>query len=80
MPVKFLASHNCIIFGPSRAGKTEFILEVIRQKLVHPMPRNIYYMYNIEQDFMKSWNDIEDQPITFIKVLDIDKMDTIGRS
>ena len=56
MPVKFLASHNCIIFGPSRAGKTEFILEVIRQKLVHPMPKNIYFMYNIEQEFMKTWN------------------------
>ena len=76
MPVKFLAAHNCIIFGPSRAGKTEFILQVIRQKLVHPMPKNIYYMYSIEQDFMKTWNEIEEQPITFIKGLDFDKMDT----
>ena len=76
MPVKFLASHNCIIFGPSRAGKTQFILEVIRQKLIHPMPKNIYYMYNVEQDFMKNWNEVETQPITFIKGLDFDKMDT----
>ena len=76
MPVKFLASHNCIIFGPSRAGKTQFILEVIRRKLVHPMPKNIYYMYNIEQNFMKTWNESETQPITFIKGLDFDKMDT----
>ena len=76
MPVKFLASHNCIIFGPSRAGKTEFMLEVIRQKLVYPMPKNIYYMYSIEQDFMKTWNEKEEMPITFIKGLDFDKMDT----
>jgi len=76
MPVKFLASHNCIIFGPSRAGKTQFILEVIRQKLIHPMPKNIYYMYNVEQDFMKNWNEVETQPITFIKGLDFDKIDT----
>ena len=76
MPVKFLAAHNCIIFGPSRVGKTEFVLEVIRQKLVHPMPKNIYYMYNIEQEFMKTWNEIEEQPINFIKGLDFDKMDT----
>ena len=76
MPVKFLASHNCIIFGPSRAGKTQFMLEVIRQKLVHPMPKNIYYMYSIEQDFMKTWNETEEQAITFIQGLDFDKMNT----
>ncbi len=76
MPIKFLASHNCIIFGPSRIGKTQFILEVIRQKLFHPMPKNIYYMNNIEQEFMNTWNESEEQAITFIKGLDFDKMDT----
>ena len=76
MPVKFLASHNCIIFGPSRVGKTEFMLEVIRQRLVHPFPANVYYMYSVEQQFMKTWNDVEKQPITFIHGLDFDKMDT----
>ena len=76
MPVNFLASHNCIIFGPSRAGKTQFILEVIRQKLIHPWPKRIFYMYGVEQEFMKTWNDVEKEPITFIKGLDFDKMDT----
>ena len=76
MPIKFLASHNCIIFGPSRAGKTQFMLEVIRQKLIHPMPKNIFYMYNVEQEFMKNWNEIENQQITFIKGLDFKKMNT----
>ena len=76
MPIKFLASHNCIIFGPTRAGKTQFILEVIRQKLVHPWPKRIFYMYKIEQNFMKTWNEEENVPITFIKGLDFDKMDT----
>jgi hypothetical protein len=33
-------------------------------------------MYNIEQDFMKTWNEKEEQPITFIKGLDFDKIDT----
>ena len=75
MPIKFLADHNCIIFGPSRAGKTQFVLEVIRQKLIYPMPKNVYYMFNIQQDFMKKWNDEEKQPITFIQGLDFDKMD-----
>ena len=34
MPIKFLASHNTIIFGPTGIEKTQFMLEVIRQKLV----------------------------------------------
>ena len=76
MPVKFLANKNCIIFGATGAGKTEFILAVIRQKLVEPMPKNIFYMYNVEQDFMKTWNERESTPIVFIKGLDFDQMDT----
>jgi len=76
MPIKFLANHNTIISGPTGVGKTEFILEVIRSKLVHPFPKRIYYMYNIEQDFMKSWNETETLPITFIKGLEFGKMDT----
>ena len=76
MPVKFLANKNCIIFGATGVGKTEFILAVIRQKLVEPMPKNIFYMYNVEQDFMKTWNERESTPIMFIKGLDFDQMDT----
>jgi hypothetical protein len=33
-------------------------------------------MYKIEQNFMKTWNEEENVPITFIKGLDFDKMDT----
>ena len=76
MPVKFLASHNCIIFGPSRAGKTQFILQVIREKLIEPMPKKIYYMYGMEQEFMYTWNEEEEIPIKFIKGLEFDKLDT----
>ena len=76
MPIKFLAAHNTIIFGPTGIGKTQFILEVIRQKLIHPFPENIYYMYNIEQPFMVTWNNTEKTPILFIKGLDFSKMDT----
>ena len=76
MPVKFLASHNCIVFGPSQAGKTQFMLEVIRQKLVHPWPKRVYYMYNIQQEFMSKWDENETEPIKFIKGLNFDEMDT----
>ena len=33
-------------------------------------------MYNVEQEFMKNWNEIENQQITFIKGLDFKKMNT----
>ena len=76
MPLKFLANKNTIIFGQTGAGKTYFMLEVIRQKLIHPFPKNIYYMYNIEQDFMCRWNETEEQKITFIHGLGVEQMNT----
>ena len=76
MPIKFLANHNTIIFGQTGVGKTHFILNVIKNKLVHPFPNKLYYMYNVEQEFMKTWNTTENQPITFIKGLDFEQLDT----
>lgn len=76
MPIKFLANHNTIVFGQTGAGKTHFILNVIKNKLVHPFPDKIYYMYNVEQDFMKTWNKTPNQAITFIKGLDFNQLDT----
>jgi len=76
MPVKFLANKNTIIFGQTGAGKTQFILQVIREKLITPFPKNIYYMYKVEQNFMKSWNNVETTPIKFIQGLAFDEIDT----
>ena len=76
MPIKFLANHNTIIFGQTGAGKTHFILNVIKNKLVYPFPNKLYYMYNVEQEFMKTWNTTEHQPIKFIKGLDFEQLDT----
>ena len=76
MPIKFIANKNTIISGPTGSGKTQFILEVIRQKLVHPFPKNIYYMYKVEQEFMRAWADNEEQPIRFIHGLQFEEMDT----
>ena len=71
MPIKFLANHNTIIFGQTGAGKTCFILDVIRYKLIHPFPKNIYYMYKIRQPFMDQINNIN-----FIEGLDFNAIDT----
>ena len=69
MPIKFLANKNTIISGPTGSGKTQFVLDVIRQKLIHPFPKNIYYMYKVGQGFMQSWNEMEETKINFIKNL-----------
>ena len=76
MPIKFQANLNTMIMGPSGVGKTHFILDVIKRQLIHPMPLRIFYMYNIEQDFMRTWNEQEKQHITFIKGMEFDKLDT----
>ena len=71
MTIKFLANHNTIVFGQTGAGKTQFILKVIERKLIEPFPKNIFYMYGVEQDFMQNYPNI-----TFIKGLDFTKVNT----
>ena len=56
------------------------MLEVIRKRLVEPWPKNVYYFYTVEQDFMKTWNEHEYTPMTFIKGIDLTKIDTSSPS
>lgn len=71
MPIKFLANHNTIVYGQTGAGKTQFILRIIKERLIEPFPENIFYMYSIEQSFMNDFPEIN-----FIKGLDFSKVDT----
>ena len=71
MPIKFLANHNTIVYGQTGAGKTQFILRVIRERLIEPFPERIFYMYSVEQPFMR-----EHPEICFIEGLDFAKVDT----
>ena len=76
MPIKFLANKNTIISGPTGSGKTQFILEIIRQRLINPFdPKNIYYMYKVEQGFMNTWSEKEETEIHFIRGLNFDEVD-----
>ena len=71
--IGFIHPSNHFIVGPSGSGKTMFVLSVIKKKLLKPFPDKIYYLYNIEQDFMKNFPEIE-----FVQGLDlkiIDKVD-----
>ena len=71
MPIKFLANHNCIIFGMTGSGKSFFILKVIKEQLIHPFPKQVYYMYGVRQPFMDHHPNIK-----FIEGLDFSQMDT----
>ena len=74
MPIKFIANHNCIIYGATNVGKTTFMLEVLKQKLIHPFPKNIVYMYGVAQPFMKTWNKGSNPKISFVEGLDFSKV------
>lgn len=56
------------------------MLDVIRKRLVTPWVTNVYYFYSVEQDFMKTWNEQESTHMTFIKGLDLTKIDTSSPS
>ena len=78
MVIKFIANHNCIIWGASGIGKTTFILEVLKQKLISPMPKLVFYMYNVRQEFMDTLNNEHpDLNISFIEGLNFEPLENI---
>ena len=64
--IGFIHPSNFFVVGPSGSGKTTFVLNAIKKKMLKPFPDKIYYLFNIEQDFMKDYPEIE-----FIKGLDL---------
>ena len=64
--IDFYHPSNILIVGPSGSGKTTCVLRIISEKMLTPFPESIYFLYNIEQDFMKDFPEIN-----FIKGLDL---------
>jgi len=64
--MKFLHPSNICVVGPSGAGKTQFVLNLITQQKIKPLPRDIYYLYNVRQDFMGDF-----PQITFVQGMDL---------
>lgn len=71
MPIKFIANHNCIIYGATNVGKTTFMLEVLKRRLIEPFPKHIVYMYSVAQPFMKTWSGPK---INFVQGLDFSQV------
>ena len=74
MPIKFMANHNCIIYGCTGVGKTHFMLRILKEKLIEPFPKVITYMFGIRQNFMDSWNKENNNKIEFVEGLDFSKV------
>ena len=74
MPIKFIANHNCIIYGATNVGKTTFMLEILKQRLIEPFPSHIVYMYGVAQPFMETWNAGQNPKINFVQGLDFSQV------
>ena len=71
--MKFLHPSNICVVGPSGAGKTLFVLNLITQQKIKPLPRDIYYLYNVRQDFMGDF-----PQITFVQGMDLSVIEDDG--
>ena len=76
MSIKFYATSNILVIGASQSGKTTSVLKIIKQKLIEPMPKKIFYLYGARQSFMDQWNtDNPQQKIEFVEGLNLDVVD-----
>ena len=74
MPIKFIANHNCIIYGSTGVGKTHFMLRVLKERLIHPFQKHVTYLYGVRQDFMNDWNHGDNPEVDFVHGLDFTKV------
>ena len=75
MSFKFIANSNILVIGSTGSGKTTAVLQIIKDRLIEPMPSKIFYMYGARQAFMDDWNKKEKPHITFIDGLQLDIID-----
>ena len=72
MSINFYANSNILVIGASGSGKTHSVLKIVKQKLIEPMPKKIFYLYGAHQQFMDDWKTPE---ITFVKGLNLEVVD-----
>lgn len=66
-----------MIIGASSTGKTTAVLRLIRERLIHQMPKKIFYLYGAKQEFMSNWNNNSSNPkITFVEGLKLSVIDS----
>jgi len=72
--MKFLHPANICVVGPSGSGKTMFVLKTITTQMIKPFPKDIYYLYNMRQDFMKDYPQIK-----FVQGMDLSVIKDDGK-
>lgn len=72
--MKLIHPSNICVVGPSGSGKTSFVLNLIVNQMFTPFPRDIYYLYNIHQDFMKDFPQIK-----FVQGMDLSVIEDDGK-
>lgn len=72
--IGFIHPSNFFIVGPSGSGKTTLVLDLIRREMISPPPDKIFFLYSIEQDFMKDFPNIQ-----FVKGLDLQVIESVEK-
>ena len=72
--MKFYHPSNICVVGPSGSGKTLFVLDCITSQKFDPFPSDIYYLYNVYQDFMKTF-----PQINFVQGMDLGVIKNDGK-
>ena len=76
MPLKFRNGTNTIVYGLTGSGKSTFIQEVIKKRMVTDFPRKVFYFYNLRQPFMDNWDD--STPVEFVEGLQLERVYEYG--
>ena len=71
--MKFLHPSNICVVGPSGSGKTMYVLKLIVDQKIEPFPRDIYYLYNVHQEFMNDF-----PQITFVQGMNLSVIEDDG--
>ena len=71
--MKFLHPSNICVVGPSGSGKTMYVLNIINKQKIDPFPKDIYYLYNVRQDFMNRFSQIN-----FVQGMDLSVIEDDG--
>lgn len=76
MPLKFKSGTNILVYGVSGSGKTTFVLEILKQRLITDFPKKIFYFYKVKQPFMDTFHkEFTNIKVEFIEGLPNDELD-----
>ena len=77
--LKFRNGTNTIVYGMTSSGKTTFMFDVLKKKLITNFPDKIFYLYRIHQKKFSDWNEVLTNPkIDFVEGLQLNLVKDYG--